>query len=58
MLVTLSGDSNAGQATAVSEGLLPNAGDALGDSNAGQATAVIECPPLNAGDAVANRHAR
>jgi len=42
----------------VSEGLLPNAGDALGDSNAGQATAVIECPPLNAGDAVRYRHAR
>ena len=42
----------------MSEGFLPNAGDAFGDSNANQATAVIECPPLNAGDAIANRHAR
>jgi len=42
----------------VSEGLLPNAGDAVRNRHTRQATAIIECPPLNAGDAVRNRHAR
>ena len=47
-----------GQAGAVSEGLTPDAGDAVGDRDARQAGAVIEGAPPDASDAVTNRDAR
>ena len=43
MLVTLSGNGDARQASAVIECVIPDAGDAVGNGDARQASAVIEC---------------
>ena len=57
MLVTLLRNRDAGQAGAVMERIVPDAGDAVGNRDAGQAGAVIERIVPDAGDAAGNRDA-
>ena len=52
MLVTLSGNGDARQATAALECAVLDAGDAVGNGDARQATAVTECVIPDTGDAV------